>query len=180
MADVNAWSIIVPGVITPAVVAAFAFSQQRAERRQNAVEELRVVIDEAARRVAEADLALRRYRNCWRTGSEISADVYERAANAVNEIEHAIDRLVVRVGERAELAATYAAVWNLIVTHYARLQHGVREGEPYPADEMKDFFKAVAETRADFMRAAKKVVGRGLVGVRGARRGAWHALSIRP
>ncbi|MGN6190280.1 MAG: hypothetical protein ACTHOE_15425 [Conexibacter sp.] len=101
-----------------------------------------LVVDEAARRIAEADLVLRQYRNCWRTGSQISADVYERAVNAVNEIEHALDRLVVRVGEHAELAATYAAVWNLIVTHYARLQLGVREGEPYPADEMKDFFKA--------------------------------------
>lgn len=137
------------------------------------------MIDEAARRVAEADLALRRYRNCWRTGSELSADVYERAANAVNEVEHAIDRLVVRVGERTELAATYAAVWNLIVTHYVRLQSGVHNGEPFPTDEMKEFFKAVAEARADFMRAAKNVVGRDLVGVSGARRRAWHALRIR-
>lgn len=58
MLDVSAWSIIVPGVVTPAVVAAFAFSQQRAQRRQAAIDELRVVVDDCAVLIAETITAM--------------------------------------------------------------------------------------------------------------------------
>lgn len=58
MSDVATWAIIVP----PVVVAVFAYAQQRAQqnaaRRQAAVDELRLVIDECAVAIAETVTAL--------------------------------------------------------------------------------------------------------------------------
>lgn len=105
MADVNAWTIIVPGAIavvsalvTPGVVAWFAGFQRREQRLQASADELRVVIDDAARVIASAFWKIRSVRPEWQTGEDHEPDATE-AWLAVRELDYMTDRLTIRVGD---------------------------------------------------------------------------------
>lgn len=163
MADVNAWSIIIPGVVTPAVVAGFAYFQQRAARKQAAADELRAVIDDAARRLAVVDPLLRRYNSAWRIGGTLEDEMYERTAVAVSDVEHVADRLIIRLGDDAMLVHAYNAALNTVLRYYSRLQTGVGERQPYPTDgSLREFYARLEATRSRFMAEAKLIVGHDL------------------
>jgi hypothetical protein len=163
MSVFNALSIIVPSIVTPAVVAWFARSQERAMRRRDAADELRSVIDDAARRLAVVDPLLRRYNNAWRFGSTPEGEMYERTAIAVSDVEHVADRLIIRLGDDAMIVHAYNAALNTIFRYYSRLQTGVREGQPYPTDgSLREFYARLEATRSRFMAEAKLIVGHDL------------------
>jgi hypothetical protein len=157
MADVNAWSIVVPGVVTPTVVAVFAFSQQRAQRKRDTVAELRVVVDDAARALAEVYAVTALLDEHWQDATKPSPEVTAAAWAALSTLRCSSDRLAIRLGPDSPVAqahqdAGWAAV-RLVRRVYDGAQTGVGKTFSDRRAERKKINKAHAKRRVFLLEA---------------------------
>jgi len=165
MADINAWSIIVPGVVTPTVVALFAFSQQRAQRRQAATDELRVVVDAAAESLSTAAEALLDLTILWHRGRTLTLRDVVPTRQALHELRFATDRLTIRVGASAHVAETHqraaAAAWD----YWNVVTHAMTAHEAFDRVRFNRVNDALKDRRSEFLEAARALVGHDLAGL---------------
>lgn len=158
MADVSALSIIVPGVVTPIVVAAFAHFQERSRRRQAAVDELRVVVDQAARSLTEVGNALVVAMTA-RSQSADYADEYFTVIRGLGEVAHARDRMMIRVGRKHPAARTYDDAVGTFLK-WAKVL-----GRPaFDASAARELQQASKDERIAFLDAATGLIGHDLLG----------------
>ena len=160
MPDPGAWAIIVPATITPTVVAGYAYFQQRFMRREAERDELRVVVDEAARSLGDMLESLVPYRRGWQTSGMVAPKVSEEAERYMHAVRHATDRLTVRVGRDAPMTEAHRLAGLALFEYYATLRHGIASATPYPGNGNVERLRDHAQQRREtFLRAAEEVVG---------------------
>jgi hypothetical protein len=123
MAD---WSIIVPGVVTPAVVAGFAFCQAAVARRQADLAEVRAVVDDAAQALTDLRHSVTPYRRRWERGEPPIDELRKAVDIARASVRYTNARIVVRVGRRSPLAVAHREARDAY-------------------DQLDDFLRAVVE-----------------------------------
>jgi hypothetical protein len=169
MAEINPWVIVIPAVattiITPSVVAMYAFLQHRAQRRQAAADELRIVIDGAAVSLSEALVQCGNLDLLWRSRSLPDAEALRASTAALAEARRARDRLTIRLGEHAALTKAFATADDAVaqVANYLRL--GAVSGEELTATkdtELGEILDQAHYRRAGFLRKARTIVGHDL------------------
>jgi hypothetical protein len=161
MSDVNAWSIIVPGVVTPFVVAGFAFFQQHVARRAATTEELRSVVDAAAAAYASAHWLADRVARGWRDGASEDEAPFAEASAALRDVDIALYRLRIRVGFDADVASAYFNAEQALSEYLVNLKAAIADRRPFDEDQAEDWFGNVAFTRVNFVDAAKAAIGHG-------------------
>jgi hypothetical protein len=159
MADVNAWSIIVPGVVTPTVVALFAFSQQRAQRQQAATDELRLVVDAAAEALSTATQALLDLTILWQRGRRLTIRETGPTTQALRELRFATDRLVIRVGASARVAETHQRATSAAWDYWRLVTQAMAAREEFDRDGFNRVNDALKDRRLEFLEAARALVG---------------------
>jgi len=158
MADINAWSIIVPGVVTPAVVAGFAFSQQRTQRRQAARDELRVVLDDAAAALSEAEWLLIALHESWKREELPDAEDTEDIQAVPRPVRRALDRLIIRVGDDTPVARAYNAAYLAQLLAFRELTDGLKTQASF-SPVATERLHAAQDANEAFLRVAKELVG---------------------
>lgn len=159
MADASVLAIVVPGVVTPAVVAGFAYFQQRSARLQAAADELRATIDDAAKQLGDGQARLSRLNRAWRRSEPIE-DVRADMLDALRDVRIASDRLVIRLRREHRVAESYRAV--AIALQDASLFHFNTSVSRSARERASGMIQDIKDGRDAFLAAAQKVVGHDL------------------
>ncbi len=161
MSDANAWSIIVPGVVAPTVVAVYARWQQAAIRRQEEHRELRRVLDDAVKALHDADLFMQPLRAAWRRGEVPTDEKAREAAMAARATAHVLDRLVMRLGRDDPLTRACRDAVMATAAYRTYIEEGRRSGAPYPVpdDRLQSLRGASMKGIADFIETVLDDVG---------------------
>jgi hypothetical protein len=162
MAD---WIPIASLILTPTIVAAYALYQQRREHDHEWEQELRSVLDDAARQATLAKSAVDNlHRLRVEEGATATDEAWTDAKDHLTEMiegpRHAEDRIAIRLGVESEVAEKYSYLLGRL-DEYRRNAIRVVEGEPRPDDPIAIPFlrREVEAAQREFFDAALDRVG---------------------
>ena len=159
MADLNAWSIIVPGVVTPCVVAGFAFVQQRFSSRSEGAKELREVLDDAVEALTEFERASESFVDAWRAqGTPIVKD-QDRFNDATHLVRYQAQRLSIRIGRDQRVSRSYRAAGEAGNGYFDFLWDNVWTPCPWDEASSDEARKVISDARIAFTEEAHLLAG---------------------
>jgi hypothetical protein len=159
-------SVVVSGLVTPGIVAAYALTQQRQQQFETRRDELRDAIDFAAKQAGAAYRRIEDLEQAWEEGAALGTEELKAKIAASTRRREgtrwAWDRLRIRVGDTdpSALVAAYAA-WAEALGRYSGVIEGIEERKSYEA-HVAEIEAAKADARMarnTFMKASFEAVG---------------------
>lgn len=157
------WIAIASLILTPTIVAAYAFAQRRWEHRNEERRELRQVVDDAARELNRATRGVEMLHNHYKDGAKPSdqAWVDSRAAfrSLLENTRTARDRLAIRLGMDSEVFRAYKAALEALDAYRVKLTDSVKNAVPYASGRVEAARQPLVQAHVDFLEAAQRRAG---------------------
>jgi hypothetical protein len=156
--------VVVSGLVTPGIVAAYALHAQRQQHLQARRDELRTVLDYAAEQANAARRRVEFIHRAWKDGADPNTPEIQERINEWRDFlegpRHAVDRLTIRIvgNDPTHIIAHYMDFLTAL-DHYRRVVERYADGEPYDPRAVTMARTTTLTERQRFLRAAFERVG---------------------